>query len=118
MKAKIIREDTLHAPTLKEGDVVDIVPGMETDAEGIWNAPAGKLFLCKKSDGTLVYTQPSNLKIIYDYEDERKWLEFREETAKSALCAILSNPATINNSYESVCNLAINFADELVKQLK
>ena len=50
MKAKIISKN-FYAPQLEEGEIVTIVPGMETDAEGIWNVPAGKLFLCKKGDG-------------------------------------------------------------------
>lgn len=63
MKAKIIR-DSIYTPDLEVGEIVEIVPGMETDSEGIFNIPGGKLFLCKKSDGTFAYEFPSNLQIV------------------------------------------------------
>ncbi len=63
MKAKIIR-DSNYTPDLEVGEIVEIVPGMETDSEGIFNIPGGKLFLCKKSDGTFAYEFPSNLQIV------------------------------------------------------
>ncbi len=52
MKAKVI-EETPYSPNFKKGDVVEIVPGMETDSEGIWNIPGGRLFLCRTEDGHL-----------------------------------------------------------------
>ena len=63
MKAKIIRNSN-YTPDLKVDEIVEIVPGMETDSEGIFNIPGGKLFLCKKSDGTFAYEFPSNLQIV------------------------------------------------------
>ena len=63
MKAKVIREPYRLA-NLKLGEVVEIIPGMETDAEGIWNVPAGKLVLCKKGDGKYTYSSLLDMEIV------------------------------------------------------
>lgn len=116
MKAKIIYTHKL-TPRLNVGDVVEIIPGMETDAEGIWNAPAGKLVLCKKEDGHCCYASMRDMEIIeYSTVD---WEKFRRETAKDILAAIISG----DKIHCSLCckeasNVAIQYADELIKQLK
>lgn len=114
MKAKVIYTDKLFTPLLNVGDVVEIIPGMETDAEGIWNAPAGKLVLCKKEDGRCCYASMRDMEIIeYSTVD---WEKFRREAAKDILSALCSFQP-INNYKEDV-RQAINIADELIKQLK
>lgn len=65
MKARVIR-DSIYVPDLEVDEIVEIVPGMETDSEGIFNIPGGKLFLCKKSNGTFTYEFPANLQIIIE----------------------------------------------------
>lgn len=113
MKAKVIKEPYRKA-NLKIGDVVEIVPGMETDAEGVWNVPAGKLILCKKEDGTFTYASLLDMEMV-DGSPTVDWDEFRRQTAKdilSALCSFLP----IN--YKEDVQQAINIADELIRQLK
>lgn len=112
MKAKVIREPYRLA-NLNIGDIVEIIPGMETDAEGIWNVPAGKLVLCKKEDGTFTYASLLDMEII-DYHSI-DWGAFRRETAKDILCAMIHH----QNSTDPIeVSIAIDIADELIRQLK
>lgn len=121
MKARVIKEPYRLA-NLNIGDIVEIIPGMETDAEGIWNAPAGKLVLCKKEDGTFTYASLLDMEII----DCRSvdWDNFRIEAAKEMLANMLSCPTTMNLGEKAIktvgdyVSLAIGLADELIKQLK
>lgn len=129
MKAKVIREPYRLA-NLNMGDIVEIVPGMETDAEGIWNVPAGKLVLCKKEDGTFTYASLLDMEII-DYHSV-DWADFRREAAKAAMQGILASGAdgwslTLAEGYKpeekhsypiGIARFAIACTDELIKQLK
>lgn len=105
---------------LKIGDIVEIVPGMETDAEGIWNVPAGKLVLCKKEDGTHTYASMLDMEIV-DYSSV-DWDAFRREAAKGFMSAIITREAPqYNFACRNVADRvteAIMWADELIKQLK
>lgn len=114
MKARILRTN-YYTPKLSEGEIVEIIPGMETDAEGIWNAPAGKLVLCRKEDNTFTYASPLDMEIIeYDTVD---WSSFRREAAKDILPAVIAKKSSMC-SHGEVVKEAIEFADELIKQLK
>lgn len=113
MKAKVIREPYRLA-NLNIGDIVEIIPGMETDAEGIWNVPAGKLVLCKKEDGTYTYSSLCDMEIV-DESPSVDWDAFRREAAKDILVALCT---TMTISMEEGVSQAINIADELIKQLK
>lgn len=115
MKARVIKEPYYMA-NLKVGDVVEIIPGMETDAESIWNAAAGKLVLCKKEDGTFTYASLCDMEII----DSVDWDAFRREAAKEILAGMMSHPRVMYgiSSYGSLVFDAIEYADELIKQLK
>lgn len=117
MKARVIKEPYRMA-NLKIGDVVEIVPGMETDAEGIWNVPAGKLVLCKKEDGTFTYASLLDMKIVDCNSVD--WSDFRREAAKEILAGMMSHPRVMYgiSSYGSLVFDAIEYADELIKQLK
>ena len=118
MKAKIIREPYRLA-NLNIGDIVEIIPGMETDAEGIWNVPAGKLVLCKKEDGTYSYSSLCDMEII-DESPSIDWDTFRREAAKDILCAIVANNnlGYYGDSNTRIVASAIAITDELIKQLK
>lgn len=115
MKAKVIYTD-IHTRSLKVDEIVEIIPGMETDAEGIWNAPAGKLVLCKKKDGTCCYASMRDM-VIVDESPSVDWDAFRREAAKEILPAIIEKKSAMCGYYE-VVNEAILFADELIKQLR
>lgn len=129
MKAKVIKEPYRLA-NLNIGDIVEIIPGMETDAEGIWNVSAGKLVLCKKEDGTFTYASLLDMEII-DYHSV-DWADFRREVAKVAMQGILASGAdgwslTLAEGYKpeekhsypiGIARFAIACADELIKQLK
>lgn len=123
MKARILCTN-YYTPKLSEGEIVEIILGMETDAEGIWNVPAGKLVLCRKEDNTFTYASPLDMEIIeYNTVD---WSSFRREAAKDILCSVVANPGRIGHvEYGSkdyrqseYVRFAINCADELIKQLK
>ena len=112
MKAKVIKEPYRMA-NLKIGDIVEIIPGMETDADGIWNVPAGKLVLCKKEDNTFFYASLCDMEIVeYDTVD---WEAFRREVAKDFTVALVSSSSGLN---PKTIAYAIEMADELIKQLK
>ena len=127
MKAKVIR--CYHRANLKLGEVVEIVPGMETDAEGIWNVPAGKLVLCKKDDGTYTYSSLLNMEIV-DESPSVDWNAFRREAAKDAMTGMMANADfwqqvwshnRVNGrcDYPSeIAHFAIACADELIKALQ
>lgn len=115
MKAKVIKEPYRKA-NLKIGDVVEIVPGMETDAEGVWNVPAGKLILCKKEDGTFTYASLLDMEMV-DGSPTVDWDEFRREAAKDILPAIIKKKSSMCG-FDEVVAEAITFADELIRQLK
>lgn len=117
MKAKVIREPYRMA-NLQIGEVVEIIPGMETDAEGIWNVPAGKLVLCKKEDGTFTYGSMLDMEIVeYDTVD---WSSFRREAAKDAMCQLIGMGRDDGYMYspEEVAHYAIIYADALIAKLK
>ena len=90
---------------------------METDAEGIWNAPAGKLVLCRKQDNTFAYASPIDMEIIeYNTVD---WSSFRREAAKDILAGFAAKIGHPMSDYsEQSCKYAIQLADELIRQLK
>lgn len=115
MKARITHTGH-YTPNLKLDEIVEIVPGMETDAEGIWNAPAGKLVLCRKENGTFCYASMRDMQIV-DY-DTTDWASFRREAAKDILAGWYSNPDSNEKSFEQMAKMAIEQADELIKQLK
>lgn len=116
MKAKVIREPYRLA-NLNIGDIVEIVLGMETDAEGIWNVPAGKLVLCKKEDGTFTYASLLDMKIVDNSSVD--WDAFRREAAKDIAVGIVANSFNENFWTEThIAVMAISQADELIKQLK
>lgn len=115
MNAKVIKEPYPMA-NLKIGDVVEIVPGMETDAEGVWNVPAGKLVLCKKEDGTFTYASLLDMEIV-DESPTVDWSAFRREAAKDILPAVITKKSSMC-AYNDVVKEAITFADVLIKQLK
>lgn len=129
MKARVI-EETPYSPNLKVGMVVEIVPGMETDSEGIWNIPAGRLFLCRTEDGHQVYMLPSCLQVQMG-EQEDSVSEFRKEATLRFASAILSNPRWCEHFEASsrflqfeaayfkanVIGNAISYADALIEAL-
>lgn len=119
MKAKVIREPYPLA-NVKVGEIIEIIPGMETDAEGIWNVPAGKLVLCRKEDGTFTYASPLDMEIVEDVQFD-KWETFRREAAKDILAGIATNIQIYLNEKDkckAAARDAIALADELIKQLK
>lgn len=119
MKAKVIREPYRLA-NLSVGEVVEIIPGMETDAEGIWNVPAGKLVLCKKGDGTYTYSSLLDMEIV-DEAPSVDWDAFHREAAKDILAGIATNISLYvreKNRCAAAVKDAIALADELIKQLK
>lgn len=130
MKARVI-DETPYSPNFKKGDIVEIVPGMETDSEGIWNIPGGRLFLCRTKDGHQAYMFPSCLQVLTGEVDDSV-SEFRKEAALRFASAILANPmwykhfegrddgAKFGNAYfkKNVIGNAISYADELIEELR
>ena len=116
MKAKV-NSTNFYTPKLSVGEIVEIVPGFETDAEGIWNAAAGKLVLVRKDDGTHCYVCPLDIQIIGSDTDD--WEPYRREAAKDLMCTLLQNGKMLAaHPYDWFCDKAIELADNLIKQLK
>jgi len=117
MKAKVI--DTHIYQSLDIGEIVEIIPGMEADSSLVWNAPNGRVFLCKRSDGTFEYALPGCLQILPEEQgDGIDWSAFRREAAKDILAGAMSGQNTDRLSGQQIVTAAINFADELIRQLK
>lgn len=117
MKAKVIDTCYYNKTRLTIGEIVEIVPGMETDSEGIWNAPAGKLFLCKKKDGTFAYSTPQDLQLLLEESNDTDWSAFRRDAAKAAMLGILAGRKS-HQGIQETAEWAVAYADELIKQLK
>ena len=95
-------------------------------------------FAISKEFGTISYfdsnktlrltTACDNEWTIIDEESTFDWQSFRAEAAKDILCAIIASPAInkfkdekgklIDFCKEKACEISIQYAEELVKQLK
>lgn len=54
----------------------------------------------------------------FDLWEEPNWAAFRREAAKDILAGWYSNPDSNEKSFEQMAKMAIEQADELIKQLK
>lgn len=129
MKAKVLH-DFYNENPLKDGTIVEIQPGMEADGADVFNAPVGKCYLCKCSDGTCRYITATCIQML-DSESGPDWEQRRYEIAKEILpfCAKLSSDI-LNRGYslgdgakgktlaEHVAECAVTYADALIAELR
>lgn len=60
-----------------------------------------------------------NLKdLVFEHEEDEHWQEVRERAAIAAMQGLLANPKRCFIHYSDGIKKAINYADELVKELK
>lgn len=120
MKAKVLH-DYYNAVPLEEGTIVEIQPGMEADGSDVFNAPVGKCYLCKCSDGTCRYITATALQML-DGKSEPDWEQRRYEIAKDTLQGILNGfTATkedIEDNSEPLAKCAVYLADALIAELR
>lgn len=120
MKARVI--STYYTPSLKEGEIVEIISNMEADAADVFNVPAGKCFLCKKEDGTLRYIIATNLRLLSSKDDPDYWTRLEHQYAGMAMQGILSNANHAlwdrENNAEGIAKSAMAIAHALVEKYK
>lgn len=117
MKAKLKVSWDFDKTEIEKGTEVTIIKGMETDAEGVLNAPYGMCYLCEL-DGVMSYV-PAIYLSITDW-DNTDWEQRRYEIAKDAMQGVLSNPAFCNTytNKDFPIKIAIYSADKLIEELK
>lgn len=118
MKAKLIKSWDFCKVSIKEGTEVNIIKGMEADADSVLNAPYGMCYLCELN-GHMHYI-PATLLTITDWANI-DWEQRRYEIAKSTMNGILASAAMYGGCHQSsfeVSNMAIYYTDALIAELK
>lgn len=129
MKARVLH-DYYNAVPLEDGTIVEIQPGMDADGSEVFNAPVGKCYLCKCSDGTCRYITATALQML-DGKQEPDWEQRRYEIASEMLpyaaetsCSILMSGHSLGDDAKGktlaeVCaSSAVSFADALIAELR
>lgn len=114
MKAKLRKSWSWYDKSIEEGTEVKIIKGMETDAEGVLNAPYGMCYLCEL-DGIMSYV-PATYLTITDW-DNTDWEQRRYEIAKEAMLHMI-DPKMLTQKYGLMAVNAVEFADCLIAELK
>lgn len=114
MKAKLKVSWDFDRTEIEKGTEVTIIKGMETDAEGVLNAPYGMCYLCEL-EGVMSYV-PAIYLTITDW-DNTDWEQRRYEIAKEAMLHMI-DPKMLTQKYGLVAVNAVEFADSLIAELK
>ncbi len=121
MKAVVKIPIKHYQPLFNEGDKVEIIPGMETDGEGIWNCPCGKLVYCKSDDGRCGYMPVSNLQITgtdTTTRDEDYFLKIRDKLAAELFVKMFKADKYVSDSDgDYFSSRAVGHANKLVNKL-
>lgn len=128
MKAKLIKTWNFNKISIEEGTEVNLIKGMEADADSVLNAPCGMCYLCELNR-RMCYI-PATYLTITDWTNI-DWEQRRYEIAKEAISAIMSNEEFYNQVlYEgaqlngsriipaNISHAAVVFADALIAELK
>lgn len=120
MKARV--KATYYTSAFNEGEIVEIIPNMESDAADVFNVPAGKCFLCKKEDGTLKYIIATNLQLLASEYNPDYWTRLEHQYAGIAMQGILSNANHAlwdrENNAEGIAKSASAIAHAIVEKYK
>ena len=109
MKAKLIKSWDFYKVSIKEGTEVNIIKGMEADADSVLNAPYG-----------MCYYIPATLLTITDWANI-DWEQRRYEIAKSAVQGFCSNSdkeICKESPFIKLAQWAVSAADALIAELK
>jgi hypothetical protein len=118
MKAKLIKSWDFYKVSIKEGTEVNIIKGMEADADSVLNAPYGMCYLCELN-GHMHYI-PATLLTITDWANI-DWEQRRYEIAKSAVQGFCSNSdkeICKESPFIKLAQWAVSAADALIAELK
>lgn len=113
MKVELLKNH--FCPNLSVGVILEVVPGMEVDSEGIFNTPSGKCYLCRTVSGDHFYVPAIHLKVVDS--DTTDWDKVRVQAAIHSLNGLLSNPR-IDSRRDDVVGLSMEISNCLVKNLK
>lgn len=122
MKAKLIKTWDFNKISIEEGTEVNLIKGMEADADSVLNAPYGMCYLCELNE-RMCYI-PATYLTITDWTNI-DWEERRYEIAKQML-PVTSNFTELacngisqrRISREDATQYAIKYADTLIAELK
>ena len=122
MKAKVLKDMFIisddNSPIryeIHKDDIVDVNINIKADAKDVLNEPEGMCYLCKyNGEYKYRYIPVQYLDIDYS-EKDIDWEQRRYELAKDVLAGLEVNS---ESKIESDCKLAIELADEMIKQLK
>lgn len=95
--------------------VLDVIPGMEVDAEGVFNIPAGMCYLCKTPSGKLRYVLATNVEIVDASTID--WEQVRIQAAIAAMQGVFASK-DIDLYRDDVVKIAVIYADSLIEELK
>ena len=118
MKAKLIKSWDFCKVSIKEGTEVNVIKGMEADADSVLNAPYGMCYLCELNGH--MHNIPATLLTKTDWANI-DWEQRRYEIAKSAMNGMLASSTVYGGCHQSsfeVSNMAIYYADALIAELK
>ena len=121
MKAKLIKSWDFCKVSIKEGTEVNIIKGIEADADSVLNAPYGMCYLCELN-GHMHYI-PATLLTITDWANI-DWEQRRYEIAKEILPnakyyqRYRSDGLLHNLTMEESVKVAVLYADALIAELK
>lgn len=95
--------------------LLDTIPGMEVDSEGIFNIPGGMCYLCKTPRGSLKYVLATSVEIVDASNID--WEQIRVQASISAMQGLFASK-DFNPYKDDVVDIAITYADSLIEKLK
>ena len=117
MKAKLIKTWDFNKISIEEGTEVNLIKGMEADADSVLNAPYGMCYLCELNE-RMCYI-PATYLTITDWTNI-DWEERRYEIAKVMMAALekYNNNVSGFKNQTQQAQYAIECADALIAELK
>lgn len=115
MKAKIIFDWVINnkGTKIRKDTIINVNTNIKADAKYVLNIPEGMCYLCNYNNINF-YVPIIYLDIDFS-EKDIDWEQRRYELAKDVLAGLEVNS---ESKIESDCKLAIELADEMIKQLK
>lgn len=116
MKVRLLMN--FYCKDIPVGTVLDTIPGMEVDSDGIFNIPGGMCYLCRTQSGSLKYVLATHVEIVDASNID--WEQVRIQTAIAALQGLASNPhdKCVDASMDTLAQWSVGASDALIEELK
>lgn len=113
MKVRLLKNH--YCNDIPVDTILEVVPGMEVDAEGIFNVPEGMCYLCKTPAGRLEYVLAKNTEIVDASSVD--WEQVRIQAAIASMQGLFASK-DIDIYRDDVVKAAVIYADTLIEELK